>query len=251
MGKQQNLSSLANALRLLKLFSVEKPEFGINELAEALGIANSTAHRLISTLAEQDFVTKDHVTNLYRLSVSILSFQPVITSNIKLFQLSAPILESLNEQTKETALVSILFDHQAYCLNKADKHMHFFTYVTHIGSTAPLHASATGHVLLAYQDEEKIDEYMGRFMEDWADQEKTHYKQYLKQVRKEGYALSVNRLYPGITDIAAPVRDKTDQVVAAIGIVGPSQRIEKEKQLKAISQVKAAANKLYAQLTSF
>lgn len=248
VSQQKSLSSLQNALRLLKLFSIDKPEFGVYEMAEALGIANSTAHRLLSTLAEQDFVTKDHYTNMYRLSVSILAMQPVITSQIELFHQAAPVLQSLTDKTNETSLLSILHENSAYCLNKADCQLPTFTYTTHIGKAHPLYQSAAGHVLLAYQTDDQIQEYIDRYLAVKDHSIQAALLQSLHHVKQHGFTVTVNQLYPGITSIAAPVKNKANQVIAAIEIVGPNQRLEKGQREKMVTLMKKAADKLSKRL---
>lgn len=64
-----SLSSVANAMRLLKVFSAEAPEWGISDLARHLGVAKSTAHRLASTLVTEGFLEKNPSNDRYRLGL--------------------------------------------------------------------------------------------------------------------------------------------------------------------------------------
>mgnify|MGYP001328487066 FL=1 len=75
--------SLNIALEMLELFTLEKSEYQVKEIAEQLNIANSTAHRILKTMEEEGFIVKDHVTKRYRLGVSILALSNVIHSTEK------------------------------------------------------------------------------------------------------------------------------------------------------------------------
>lgn len=80
--EEKLLSSVQNALKILRSFSLEEPEKGIRELAKTLDLGKSTVHRLISTLAKEGFVVKDQDTQKYRLGVSLLSLSTIVTSHL-------------------------------------------------------------------------------------------------------------------------------------------------------------------------
>lgn len=82
MVKKQNnlqtLSSVRNALRILKSFSTFEPTKRVQELSESLGLAKSTVSRLLATLASEGFVIKDEKTKAYRLGLSVLTLGGII-----------------------------------------------------------------------------------------------------------------------------------------------------------------------------
>ena len=90
-------SSLENALRLLNLFTVRKSDWQVKEIAEKLQIAESTAHRLLTTLQSEGFIAKDVSTNTYRLGINILAFHPVIALNYPLMEKAHHILVKLKK----------------------------------------------------------------------------------------------------------------------------------------------------------
>lgn len=93
--KKKTYSSLENALRILDLFTMEKSEYSIREISDQLGIAYSTAHRLVKNLEDEGFIVKDSILNSYRLSVSILSLSSVVTAHTKLISNSTYLLKSI------------------------------------------------------------------------------------------------------------------------------------------------------------
>lgn len=113
-------SSVQNAMHLLTLFSVEEPELGISEIADKMGIANSTAHRLVTTLASEGFIAKDLNTNLYRLGISILALSNIVTSTMEINQVSLPVLSELVKKTNESVTIAIFRGDEVIFLNRID-----------------------------------------------------------------------------------------------------------------------------------
>ena len=101
--RKAKYSTLQNALRLLNLFSTDQPELSVTEIAAKLGIANSTAHRMLISLESEGLIMKEPKSSLYRLGVSFLSLGNVITKNMKIYDYSSDILHFLQQSTGETA----------------------------------------------------------------------------------------------------------------------------------------------------
>ncbi|PLR82261.1 hypothetical protein CVD25_14935 [Bacillus canaveralius] len=95
------LSSVNNALRLLKSFSKDEPEKKVTDLAASLGLSKSTVSRLLSTLARQGFVLKDADTRKYRLGLSILQLNSIMTSNLEIYQESMQTRQKLVTEVDE------------------------------------------------------------------------------------------------------------------------------------------------------
>ena len=94
-------STLQNAIRLLNLFSIDQPELSVTEIADKLGIANSTAHRMLISLESEGLIMKEPKSSLYRLGVSFLSLGNVITKNMKIYNYSSryfKILTTINRR---------------------------------------------------------------------------------------------------------------------------------------------------------
>lgn len=242
-NEKRRFSSLENALRVLELFTIEKHEFQVKEIADDLGIANSTAHRLLSTLREEGFIVKDLKTNSYSLGGSILALGSVITSNMELYQESTPVLKELVSKSKETSLISVLLENKVCYVNKVDCEHPIMGYSSYIGKTYPACRTSSGKVLLAYQPQDKIFHYLEENATD-SGQTIDQFKALLKEVRLQGYALSINEQHSGVTSIAAPVRDQNENVTASIEITGPSRRLNRANIQRFIRLVKNAGDHL-------
>lgn len=234
MGNKNNdylLSSVKNALRILRSFTMDEPELKISRLAEKLGISKSAVSRLMSTLASEGFVKKDPETQKYRLGVSVLALSNIVTSHMELHKEALPVLHQLVSDTKETAHIAIREGFDLVYLHKVKckQPIRIFSY---IGSRNPLYCTSAGKVILAHQEESFVESIVQKGLVRHASNTITNaddLRACLKKVREQGYAFSISELKEGVTSIAAPIRDYTGNVIAAINVVGPNDRISKAK----------------------
>ncbi|MEB3101522.1 IclR family transcriptional regulator [Ferviditalea candida] len=220
-------SSLENALQLLKMFTMDEPELRLSEIAEKLGVAASTAHRLVNTLVAEGFVVKDPRTNMYRLGASILAFGKMITAQIKLYREALPILQELVNKSNETAHIGILDQTDTVYLHKIEC-SHPVRLLSHSGKRNPAYCTGTGQLILAYQDERTVNRVIERGLVRKTPKTITRPDEFLSllnTIRKQGFAIASEQLHEGVTSIAAPIRDLSGQVVASVAVVGPVQRI--------------------------
>src|SRR4051794_31722147 len=89
------LSSVKNALRLLNSFTIDEPEKKVTELATTLKLGKSTISRLLATLVSEGFVIKNPENGKYRLGLSILNLNTIVTSNLEITRESLPTQQSL------------------------------------------------------------------------------------------------------------------------------------------------------------
>jgi DNA-binding IclR family transcriptional regulator len=248
--QNRRFTSLENALRLLNCFSMDEPERGISELAERLGIANSTVHRLVTTLVSEGFLTKDRHTNLYRLGASVLSLGNIVTSRLNIINLARPLLEALVQQSKETAHIGVLKDYELVYLCKIDC-SHPVRLLSHEGKRNPIHCTSSGQVLLAYQPPKVIEQFLQRDLEPYTSKTITNpdtFRSLLRQIQKQGFALSIEELHEGVASIAAPVRDPKGKVIASVTIAGPIQRINRHTIPDLIKLVVQTGNEISKRL---
>ncbi|RPK13152.1 hypothetical protein FH5_03358 [Priestia endophytica] len=244
--ERKRFSTLENALHVLELFSVEEPELGISEIANQLGIANSTAYRLVTSLRSEGFITKDAHTNLYRLGTSILALGNVIIKQSKVYNISQSILKSLVQQTNETAHIAVLREFEAMYLNKIVC-SHPVRLLSYIGKCNPVHCTSTGQVLLAHQSKPFIEELFQKKLQRYTSKtiiDPASLLDRLQKIKKQGYALSVEELHKGVSSISAPIYNLKGNVIASVTIAGPVQRMNNNMTSNLIKSVIQSANEI-------
>ncbi|RSK53772.1 IclR family transcriptional regulator [Bacillus canaveralius] len=239
------LSSVNNALRLLHCFSIDEPEKKVTELASTLGLAKSTVSRLLSTLANQGFVSKDLETQKYRLGLSILQLNTVITSNLKISRESQQILQNLVNEVGETAHTAALDGSNVVYLSRVEC-KHPVQILSHVGRRNPLHCTSSGKVILAHQDEMFIENYLENGLSKFTKNTITdplEFREALRKIKQQGHAVSIEEFNEGVTSIAAPVRDFSGRTIYAVCVIGPVHRFDVHNQ-SLIYNVTSAAEEI-------
>ncbi|MGY4691497.1 IclR family transcriptional regulator [Salibacterium sp. K-3] len=224
---KNNYTSLENALRALKSFSEDNPEFGVSELADKLGIGISTTHRILTTLAEEDFVVKNPESNKYTLGLSILQLTNTVTEQLHIIRESTPILHELTEKTGESSHIGILDGGAVIYLQKVDG-FYPVKLESHLGKRNPIHCTSSGQAILSFLEGD-LTEWISLPLSTFTthtitDPEALQNK--LDEIRQKGYAICDQEFESNIYSIGAPVYSNRKNVAASINIAGPSQRIK-------------------------
>lgn len=236
------LSSVSNALRILKSFSGSKPTQRVSDLAISLGLAKSTVSRLLSTLAHEGFVEKDPQTGEYRLGLAVLTLGGIVTNNLEIHKETSPVMHDLVMETGETAHLAVLDGISTIYIHK-EECSHPVRILTHLGRKNPAYCTGSGKVLLAYDENQLVDEVIKEGLIKYTDKSiasEEDLRRELKWVREQGYAVSTEELKEGTRSVAAPIRDYTGKVVASINVVGPIQRMKDYKMPDFARKVKQA-----------
>jgi IclR family transcriptional regulator, KDG regulon repressor len=223
----QILSSVSNALRILKSFSTFEPTQKVGDLSVSLGLAKSTVSRLLTTLAHEGFVIKDKNTGQYKLGISVLTLGGIVTNNLEIHKEVSPLLFKLVHDTGETAHLSVLDGLETIYIHK-EECSHPVRILTHLGRKNPSYCTSSGKVLLAFDENNLVEEVIKAGLHAYTSKSITDpdkLRKELELIRKRGYAISTEELTVGTRSVSAPIRDYTGKVVSAINVVGPLQRM--------------------------
>jgi DNA-binding IclR family transcriptional regulator len=135
--------------------------------------------------------------------------------------IALPYLEDLYETTREHVHLAILDGKDALYLEKLSGH-HAVRVISRVGGRLPLHSTGVGLVLLAYAPNDVVQEYLGESLPKFLPQTVTspdELRKRLADIRGRGVAVMSEEMTAGSSSLAAPVRDRTGKVVAAVSIV--------------------------------
>lgn len=242
--RRTRLSSVANAMRLLKVFSDDDFEVGVSDLAKRLGLAKSTVHRLASTLVRERILERSARDGKYRLGLVLFELGALVRRKMDVSAEARPQLKALMERTGETVHLAVLDDNSVLYVNRIESRrairMGFG-----LGVRAPLHCTALGKALLAHQPEAFIDGVIANGLPQRTANTITGpqaLRQELAGVRARGYAIEDEEIESGLRSIATVVRNDAGDVIAAIGIAGPAHRMTKKVLLSYARDLVAATD---------
>jgi IclR family KDG regulon transcriptional repressor len=221
------LSTVRNAARLLKVFRSRESDLGVSELARRLSLGKSTVHRLLTTLAAEGLIEQDPRTGNYRLGIVMFELGEAVRVHMDLHAAAGPVLAELREQTQESSQVGVLDGHEVVYIDRLES-AHSLRLFTETGRRVPVHCTSSGKVLLAYLPEAALRGVLRSapltVMTQHTIVSREQLLAELDRVRRRGWAEAVNEREVGVASIAAPIRDSTGAVVAAISIGVPLAR---------------------------
>ena len=250
LASSGRLSSVTSALLVLKAFSAEEAEIGISSLAKRLGLAKSTVHRLAVTLTAEGFLEQNPETGRYRLGLSLFTLGALARRRMDVSNVSRPLLGMLRDKYQEAATLAILAQESVLFLHNLESGQ-AIGIRAHIGDLKPAFCTAEGRVLLAFAPPAMVAEALKGPLEARTPKTLTTpalIRRALDEVRSAGYAVDDEESEVGMRCIAAPVRDISGKVVAAVGLAGPTQRLNKRDLRSMAPEVIATADAVSVRL---
>lgn len=244
------LQSVTNALAVLEAFSPDRPELGVTQLSQALGLGKSTVHRLLTALAARGYVRKDAQSDRYRLGLKVFEVGALAVAQLTIREAAGPSLRKLVAATRETVHLGVLEAGEVVYVDKVESQRTLQMY-SRIGRRAPLHCTALGKALLAFEPDEVVDRFARRRLRAYTTKTITAadtLRRELQRVRAAGVAVDDEEFEVGLRCIAAPVRDHTGRVVASLGIAGPAVRLPAARMTALAHVVQRAAADVSAAL---
>jgi len=240
-------------IRLLNCFtSSAAASLGVTELSAMTGWTSSSVSRLLSALEAGGLVQRDDVSGRYLLGLQLVALAGAALAQRTLYTVSHPHLLQLAAASGETTNLCVLDSMQVLTIDEA-LGTQPIKVSGWMGVRHPLHATAAGKVLLAVLPEERRDVILATGLPALTPQTIINRERLLREVEQVnaiGYALTVEELAIGLTVLAAPLRDFTGAVVAAITIGGPSFRITGRHLEDCITLIKAEAAAIAGELGS-
>ncbi|WP_328418482.1 IclR family transcriptional regulator [Micromonospora sp. NBC_00389] len=242
-GPSYPISSVDNALRLLLMFRDQK-RLRLSDVATALNVAHSTAHRLLAMLIHHDFVRQEGDLRTYVTGPALLDLGLSAVRNMDIRTFARPILDDLAVKIEETVHLAQLEGGKIRYLAAAECNRPLRV-ADRTGQLMPAHRTATGKAMLADLTPAQLDELFpvsdaATGTGGYSRAEREALDAELAQVRELGYATNY-RETEDIISMATVVRDKRGITVAALNASAPSNRMSKRRQLTVIRQLHAAA----------
>ena len=227
------LQTVQKAAEVLNLFSIERPEWGVSELAKALAFPKSSASALVSTMTEQGLLRRTH-TGRYKLGWQLIALSQALLSTTDFRIEARPVMEGLITRFGETVHLAALERGQIIYVDKLQGTRAVQVSVTGVGYRLQAHCSGVGKVILAHRPWEEVLHMLSIHgmpaMTPHTITDAERFKQELGQVKAQGYAYDEEEAVEELCCVAAPIRDHTGEVVAALSLSVPTYRFHHFKE---------------------
>ena len=220
-------TTVIKGLQVLESLAADPKVCGVTAVAQRLRITKSNAHRLLKTLAAQGYVASTN--GQYGLTLKLWELGAQVVDRLDVNSVAQQHLQELARLTGETVHLSVLDGPEVVYIAKVDSPQPIRAY-SRVGGRAPAHAVATGKVLLAHAPDRLVD---GVLLKPAAYTDATitsaaELAEELSRIRDLGYAVNRGEWREGVWGVAAAIRDSSGEVMAAVGLSGPSGRFKPE-----------------------
>jgi DNA-binding IclR family transcriptional regulator len=237
------VQTVHKAMQILNLFSLEQPEWGVCEIARKLAFPKSTASALTCALTEEGFLRRTPA-GRYRLGWRIMSLSQMLLETTEFRSEARKVMEGLVARFGETVHLAALESDQIIYVEKLQGTRAVRVAVTGVGVRLPGHCSGVGKCILAHLPWQRVMAILEKQgMPALTPNTITNpqaLREELERVRQQGYAYDREEAVLELCCVAAPIRDHSGEVVAAMSLSVPAYRFYANEEQYRIAIVKAA-----------
>lgn len=243
--------ALERALDLLDSFSIAEPELSFTALCERLDLPKSTLFRLISILEERGYVERSIDSDRYRIGIRAFEVGSIYIQSTRIDAEAQPVLKALAQACNQTANLAVLDNGEIVHIGVVAPSRAIRFYAT-IGQRDPVHCTGLGKVLLAGTTDEELEAIVKQrgliYRTERTVSTLAALRAQVAEIRARGYAIDDQESVPGLTCIAAPIRDAKDRVVASVSVSGTTAEFEEPHRALFIQEVVSAARQISIRL---
>lgn len=236
--------SVIKATVLLRELGRHKSGITVTELSQAVQMTRPTAFRLLLSLEQTGFV--DRIDNRYLLGWELARLGRLADPHTGLVARIQPALNELAAELNETIGFAVVTDELDFdMIAEANGSRMLNVSQEYIGHRYPLHASASGKIILAELTNDRVTAVLPEKLEAYTRQTITNRAELtteLHDVRRQGYSTLDNELEEGLFAVGCPVRDVTGQLIGILTVNGPVQRMKTGRLPAIVDRMKEAAN---------
>ena len=235
----QSVERSAAVLRAFLDAGAGRTELRVSDVARAIDLGVSTTSRLLATLESVEFVERDPISQLYRLGPALITLGGAAVNQHPVHREARQVAQNLAAELGLGANVAIRRGPSVFYLCNFEGRRAPKNFVQ-VGRRNPLHATGLGKCLLLGSDPAERRTLLGPDL--------TTYTQHtlgshdaldadLEASTRRGYATEVEELALGRACVAAPIRDGSGAVVAAMSVSGPLTALDlagRERELAAV-----------------
>lgn len=252
-NNSSSVKTVDRLVRILDCFSPERPTWSLAELSVHLGLPKSTLHRFLASLESHSILRRGLNDKRWRLGYRLIAWGEFAAQSTGLRHVARPIMRDLVAATGETVILTVYQGQEVVCIEKVET-SHSVRMTLDVGTRRPPHAGASSKVLMAYLPEGEVQAIIrDRGLPEVCTNTITDPEELaaeLARIRERGYAESREETDPGAWGVATPIHERSGNVVAAIGIAGPSSRFTDESAQQCVALCRNAARRISALLST-
>lgn len=243
----KTIQSIDRAVMILNYIAKNNNDVRLIDISNDLNLNKSTLHGIISTLEAWEYISQNQVTNRYSLGSKVFHLGKVYEDNLSIKSIANGYIQQLVLKFNETVHLGILSNSKVLYIDKVEC-THPLRMTSRVGMEDPLHVTASGKVLLANISETSRENILNNIslmkFTNFSLTDKNKLIEELKVIKKQGFAIDLEELTPGINCIATPILGNNNEVLACISLVMPTARFDKDTFNHMKEELKLISNKI-------
>lgn len=234
MANEYTVPAVHRAVQVLEILAGSHTGFSLADLSRQTGIPKSSLFRILLTLEKASIVQLDRARNIYNLGMKLIDWGTRALDKIDLKTVTHPHLVRMANETRESYYVAILDDYEVIIIDRADT-PDIWSMVARLGARSPVHATASGQILIAEAPEDVFNTVITRKgLKRFTPRTLTsvaRLKDRLKEIRRTGFTIADAEYKADLCVIAVPIRDYHGKVQAALMTALQSERMRRNRAL--------------------
>lgn len=218
---KSNVRAVERALDILLCFTTDS-DLPMTEIAERVGLHKSTVHRMLATLEDKGFLERDRSSERYRLGMRIWELSAHRSRSGDPAVICLPEMERLRDTLGETVSLYVRDGNERIRIQAVQSNQ-AIRRVAPVGVRLPLYVGASSKVLIAFA-EPSLAQLMMAAESLPPSIDAQSFREQLEEIRRNGYATSMEEREPGAAAVSAPVFDRSGRLAAALSVSGPAAR---------------------------
>jgi len=245
--RKGSLNSGLRCLEALRLLSNADSDLALQEIANALDLHPSTAHRVMATLVSQGFVEQE-ADRRYRLGLEAFAVGAGFLRQSAIRRAALHALMRLTERAQTSSYLA-LWQHGKAVIVDAYPMPGMYYFHSEIGSVVPCYAAAIGKALLAFRDKHEWEKAgpLRRFTQNTVTTQAALNRE-LERIRRNGYSIDNEEVVPGCRCVAVPIPNGRGKPLAAISISGPSSLVTPAREPELARMIQETCFQIAGQL---
>lgn len=246
---EYTVPSVERAIQVLEILAVSADGFSLADLSKRIGVPKSTLFRILTTLKHNSLVNHDEQRRKFTLGIKLLDWGNAALSRIDLKTVAHPYLVRMANQTKQSYYLAILDHYEVIIVDRVDT-PEIWTMVARLGQRSPVHATASGQVLISDLRPDVLGKIIKRSgLKKYTPRTITSFrklKQRLEEIKESGYSIADAEYKPDLCALAVPIFDHHGRVAAALMMALPHGRTSKNSKMldDMIGMLKQEAGKI-------
>jgi IclR family KDG regulon transcriptional repressor len=248
--KRQSVKSLFKMLDVLECFSATDRELSVLEMARRTGLPRTTVHRIVDSLRTVGFLEQEASRERYRLGLKLFELGNAAIVNLPLYREAGPFVDTLAKLSGEIVHLCVFDGSRMVFIEQVSDRARPNNVVTTMEAT-PCHSTGVGKAALAFQPDAIIERVIAMGLKPFTRNtlvDPDRLRRELAEIRARGYSIDDCEHEPDLRCVAAPIRNSTGRVFAAISVSGGTRRVTRERVPELADLVMSHARLISVQL---